>query len=368
MAAGGVEERHRQEIGVLGPAARVAHASAATEAAHRGHEEEVHQIGHAVPVGPDRTLGLPGGPRGVEDGGVVVRFDGHVGQGGVTGPGHGELGQGDHRQRYRSRPLHGGSDGGPPAPVLVVLLAAHHDGAESRGLVEVGEHPPPALLVGEEEGCSRVTEPVGQLGPGPPGVEGHDDGAHRDRRPEGDHPLGQVAHGDGHPVALGDPEPVDEGVGQGGHRREVLGERDPLVLVDQEVLVPVEGGQLEHGPEGGRRALPGPGGYPPDGQILDLEELARGGEGGRRLGQGRNRGRVGRRPSGRSGDPPMRSPLGVAGRCGRIHAVGGPDRVTVGRRARRIRPRTGGGRWRRGSRRARRRSRGCRPWPGGRRP
>ena len=61
------------------------HVSAAPQAAHGGHEEEVHQVGRTVAVGPDRSLRPPGGPGRVEDGGVVVGLDGHIGEGGITG-------------------------------------------------------------------------------------------------------------------------------------------------------------------------------------------------------------------------------------------------------------------------------------------
>ena len=57
---------------------------------------------------------------------------------------------------------------------------------------------------------ARVGQPVGELLAGPPGVEGHGHRPDGDRGPEGHDPLGQVAHGDGHPVARPDPEPVDE--------------------------------------------------------------------------------------------------------------------------------------------------------------
>ena len=54
---------------------------AASEGTDRGDEEQVHQVGHAVAVGSHRPLGPAGGARGVEDGGVGVGIDGHVGQG-----------------------------------------------------------------------------------------------------------------------------------------------------------------------------------------------------------------------------------------------------------------------------------------------
>ena len=50
-------------------------------------------------------------------------------------------------------------------------------------LAQVGEDPVPALLVDEDHRGPRVAEAVGQLGAGPPGVEGDDDRARRRWRP-----------------------------------------------------------------------------------------------------------------------------------------------------------------------------------------
>ncbi len=88
---------------------------AAAHGAHGGHEEQVHQIGHAVAVGPHCALGPSRGPRGVEDGGVVVGLDGYFRKRRLVGQVVGQLGKGDHRQRPRPGSIHGRSLCGPPA-------------------------------------------------------------------------------------------------------------------------------------------------------------------------------------------------------------------------------------------------------------
>ena len=92
-----------------------------------------------------------------------------------------------------------------------------------------------------------VLQPVAQLLTGPPGVEGHDDGAGQGDGPERHHPLGQVPHHDGDAVTLPDAEFVDQAVGQRAGDPVVLGERGPLVLVDEVGGVAVPEGQIEDG-------------------------------------------------------------------------------------------------------------------------
>ena len=108
------------------------------------------------------------------------------------------------------------------------------------------------LLVDECDPGARVGQAVGELLAGPPGVEGNGDGADGDRGPERHHPVGQVPHGDGNPVAGSHTESVDQLVAECRHGAEVFGEGDPLVLVDEKVLVAVEGGQLEDGAQARR--------------------------------------------------------------------------------------------------------------------
>ena len=94
-------------------------------------------------------------------------------------------------------------------------------------------------------------------------------------RPEGHDPLGQVAHDDGHPVALLDAERVAQAVGQGAGDAVVLGEGRALVLVDEEDGVAVAERHVHDGAQRRRRVLPRPGRHAADVELLHLEELAR---------------------------------------------------------------------------------------------
>ena len=72
------------------------------EGADRGHEEQAHQVGHAVAMGPHRTLGPPRRARRVEDGGVGIGVDVHVREGASLGLRCRQLVEGD--DRYRRAP------------------------------------------------------------------------------------------------------------------------------------------------------------------------------------------------------------------------------------------------------------------------
>src|SRR3984957_7771335 len=96
VAAGGVEQGHRQQVGVLAAAAHVSGATAVAKLALGGDEEQVHEVGARVAVGAHRPLGPTGDARRVEDGGVVVGLQVDVGEAAVAlGLAHG-LGEGDH--------------------------------------------------------------------------------------------------------------------------------------------------------------------------------------------------------------------------------------------------------------------------------
>ena len=96
-------------------------------------------------------------------------------------------------------------------------------------------------------------KPYSSSSVGPPGVEGHGHGPDGGDGLEGDDPLGVVAHGDGHPVAVADAVAV---VKQGAHGSDLapdVGEGQAFVLVHEVVLVAVAAGHLEQEAQRGRR-------------------------------------------------------------------------------------------------------------------
>ena len=100
---------------------------------------------------------------------------------------------------------------GPAATAVgIVLLAGDDHGLEAGDVGQVVGDRALAFLVDEDDLGTRVGQSVGELLARPPGVEGDGDGADGDGGPERHDPLGQVAHGDGHPVAGPHPEPVDQ--------------------------------------------------------------------------------------------------------------------------------------------------------------
>ena len=96
---------------------------------------------------------------------------------------------------------------------------------------------------------ARVLEAVGELRSGPPGVQRDDDRAEGSRRPEGRHPLGQVAHRDRHTVAGAHPVAIRERPGEGGSLPEVRSEGHALVLVDEKRRLPVVDRPLQDRPQ-----------------------------------------------------------------------------------------------------------------------
>ena len=166
------------------------------------------------------------------------------------------------------------------------MLVGDDDGLEV--LEPAGDGPDALgpLGVDEDHLGTRVLEAVTQLLAAPPRVERHDDGAAEAGRPEGHDPLGQVAHDDCHPVALLDAEGGVQPVGQAAGDAVVLGERGALVLVDEERLVAVGEGHIEHDAQVGWRVLPGAGEDAADVALFHLEDLARRGQGGVGLSDG----------------------------------------------------------------------------------
>ena len=113
VTAGGVEERHRQQVRGLGPFGPPVSSSGRGAEAHPApgvEEEEAHQVGAHVAMRAHGALGPPGGARRVEDGGVVLRIDREVGRrGGLVHVPQGEVeGPLGHGYRTTERPVDGG--------------------------------------------------------------------------------------------------------------------------------------------------------------------------------------------------------------------------------------------------------------------
>ena len=82
--------------------------------------------------------------------------------------------------------------------------------------------------VGDQHLAARVGQAVRQLRTRPPRVERDDHCAGGGGAPERDAPLGEVAHGDRHPIARPDAVVVDEAAGERRGRRGVGAERDAV--------------------------------------------------------------------------------------------------------------------------------------------
>ncbi len=209
---------------------------------------------------------------------------------------------------------------------LGAVLVGDHHRPQVGELGQVRRQALEARRVDEGDLGARVGQSVVELGARPPRVERHDHAAGHGRAPERHGPLGEVAHGDGDPVAELDAEAAAQPTGDGGRDAEVLLVGGALVLVDEIVGVAVPAGQLEDHAQVGRAVLPHPGGDAPDLDVFHLEHLPRRGDGPR--------------------SPPRSTWRGcrasVESPCGRRRAQRAPARVARGRRRRQASA-TGGG-------------------------
>ena len=167
--------------------------------------EQADRVGADVAVGAERAFGPARGPRGVEDGGVVVGWT--VTTSGSVHPARGPCprtsspGAASRAARPPSR----------PAPRWPLRRSGQVRAVRA-------SDPPGALVVDEQDLGARVGQPVVQLFSGPPGVQGHHHRPGRGGGPERDRPLREVPHGDGHPVAVRAPRNGPGGRGRGGRR------------------------------------------------------------------------------------------------------------------------------------------------------
>ena len=138
-----------------------------------------------IAVGVDGTLGPAGGARGVKNTGVVI--------GSQVDIGHCLLGIGAADQ---------GGELIESNQSLIATSDLYHflKGGNARG--GIGQCLS-ALQVGKDQSRTGVLKGVFQLCPRPPGIEGYDDGTDGHRCPKDHRPFGVVAHGQCHPVSLG---------------------------------------------------------------------------------------------------------------------------------------------------------------------
>ena len=102
-----------------------------------------------------------------------------------------------------------------------------------------------ALLVGNENLCSTILECEVHLVFGPPCVERHVDGAHRNDCCERDDPLGEVAHCDGNAIALLDSVLVHQQVSQTINFIHDASKCVALAFIEKECLVAVSACALQ---------------------------------------------------------------------------------------------------------------------------
>ena len=215
-----------------------------------------------VAVRAERALGQARGAAGVEDGRVVVRRDVGVRQVGV---GQHRVGvrRADQRLQRHGRCLRR------------VVRPGHDHVAQQRQLARMRSHPVPPLGVAQQHAAFGLGQPVAQLAAGPPRVQRHHDGAKAGGGEERHRPFGQVAHRQGHAVALGHAALAQcRGQGGGGAEPSVVGH--PLVLVDDEQALRVGlPRQAREHRQARRLVFPHAGGHAPDRDRLDLHRLAR---------------------------------------------------------------------------------------------
>ncbi len=216
-----------------------------------------HDVADDVAMRAQGALGLSGGARGVEDGGVVVglefdRRQGAVGQGGPVAR------VADHRFQMRHQRM---GD--------LLVRARDIDPSKVRAIVQVFGQALETLGVEDGDLGSGIDQAVFQFRPGPPGVQRGDDGAQAGGREKGHRPFGQVAHGQGHPVALFHPLEL-ELVGEGGDRLAKGGIGGALILIDHELAVAEGLAVQENIAQGRRSVLPRPRFHPADDQLLHL--------------------------------------------------------------------------------------------------
>ena len=234
---------------------------------------------------PTAPLGFPGRARGVEDGGVVLGLDGHVGQGDVAASSDVAHQVGERRRRAPATP--GRSWTGRP-----VLVGDHHR-PQVGELGEVGQQAVEAAAVDEGHGGARVGRPYWSSGLVHHALSG------TTTPPAAAAPQKAMAHSGRLRMAMATRSPFSTPKRSRSARAMVAADAEvllvggALVLVDEVVLVAVAARELEDHPQAGGAVLPHPGDDAADLDVLHLEHLPGGGDGPRRL---LDRHRTGSRP------------------------------------------------------------------------
>jgi len=273
-----VEQRHGQKVHPLGQLVRidVGQGLARAQQGARRRDDPAGDAGDEVAVGGHRALGPAGGAGGVEDGDLVVGVELDRGRrlvrqaGPVAGPPDHAL-QGRQariaRQSRRPRDI---------------------DPIQRRAGVQVRQDSRQPLLVEDRDLGPRIAEAELQLLARPPGVQRRGDGPGQHGRIVGHRPFGQVAHDDGHPVALAHPvlgQPARQADGGAGESLE----GDAVVVEHQELAVAETAGVVEDVAQGRRDLGPHPDRPAVDDRLADLESAAGAGEPGMGLGDGHHR-------------------------------------------------------------------------------
>ena len=218
---GGVEQRdHRQRHFLAGFRQGIAAAQDGAGHGVTGRKD----VRHEVAVRAERSLGLPRRAAGIKDGRLIIRIERHGRQ--LTG------GQPRPIVRRADHVLQ------PLRPLQRRAGATHQDTREASQIWTQRRNPFPSLVIGDQHLCAGVRQAIGKLLPRPPGVERNRDRAKHRYGEEADDPLGQVAHGDRHPITL--PHAVGKEIGR--ERRngaELCVVADPLILIDGGQLIPV---------------------------------------------------------------------------------------------------------------------------------
>ena len=214
-------------------------------------------------MGTQGALGPARGPRGVEDGRVVVGGDIDIRKGKVR-----QVLPAVDRPDHRLQPPN-------PARRLNALgQAGDIDALQVGQARQVRRDPLEPLVVDDDDPGPGVGEAVLQLGTGPPAVQGGHDGTDEDTGIKGHRPFRKVAQDNRHPVALAHAVSLQlPGQGDGGAGEGLIGR--PVVFVDQEIPGPEGPGVQEDVAQGRRRVLPDPLQDAADLHLLHLVALAR---------------------------------------------------------------------------------------------
>ena len=170
------------------------------------------------PVAGRRTLGLAGSAGGVHDHDQVV---------------------GSHLDLRQARTRSLGLQCLPFVDTVGSRALGTHDYRLHPDCLEAWRNIIQPLLVADHQASTGIREAVFQLLRLPPAIQGHNHGTDRHDGGIGHHPLGVVAHGDGHPVALVDTEFRHQQMTQGIDFGKKALEGPLLFLVDNKYFVAV---------------------------------------------------------------------------------------------------------------------------------